>query len=455
MSLVKGYSSSEEEDEQVKDKSFKVGNAFITRESYDDATFHINNEAFKRAVESRIPNKKKTKRHKGNFEDASYLGPWAKFKDSSDEEQEVPAILDASVVIDQNKREDINDQEPDSEEETEETTRFYGDKEFDYQGRTYMYIPNEIKRKESPKECFLPKKQIKELKGHIKGVTKLEYFPNTNHLLLSSGNDSKIYLWSLINFKLLRGYFGHSKPIRDITFNNDGSKFLSSSYDKTVKLWDTETGEILKTFKLNSICNCIKFNPNNNDEFLIGLMNNKIEHHSISANEILQTYNHHLGSVNDLLFLNDGTKFISTSEDKTIRVWEININIPIKLISDPTLHSMPILRLHPTEEYFIAQSMDNSILVFSTKDRFKTNKKKVFKGHDCAGYGISIDISPDGKYVISGDSNGNLVIWDWKSCNLIKKFKIDDKVISQVNWNKKESSKIAIAGLSGRIYYYD
>ncbi len=32
--------------------------------------------------------------------------------------------------------------------------------------------------------------------------------------------------------------------VRSCQFSNDGRKFFTASYDKTVKLWDTETGEI-------------------------------------------------------------------------------------------------------------------------------------------------------------------------------------------------------------------
>jgi pre-mRNA-processing factor 17 len=37
---------------------------------------------------------------------------------------------------------------------------------------------------------------------------------------------------------------GHSKGVKAIDFTNDGTKFLSCSYDKYIKLWDTETGNL-------------------------------------------------------------------------------------------------------------------------------------------------------------------------------------------------------------------
>ena len=46
--------------------------------------------------------------------------------------------------------------------------------------------------------------------------------------------------------------------------------------------------------------------------------------------------------------------------------------------------------------------------------------RKIFTGHQIAGYGIEIDFSPDGKILMSGDCNGFAYFWDWKTCKLIK-----------------------------------
>lgn len=405
----------------------------------------------------RAKRQKKGKTNVAEGED-SYLGPWARFHESSSSEQDAEAEAEAEEEM-SSETETEEPKDLDSANDCDETTEFFGETETDYQGRTYMSIPTDVdinlRNDEVPEECFVPKRQIHSWKGHANGTNKIIFFPKSNHLLLSCGNDSKIYLWSVYHKReLLRGFYGHTKPIKDISFNNDGSKFLSASYDHWVKLWDTETGKCLERFRLKSVANVIKFNPFNNDEFIVGLMNSKIDHYSISSKQVIQTYDHHLGSINSVTFL-ETKRFISTSEDKTVRVWDLQINIPVKLISDPTLHSMPVTKIHPQNKYFAAQSMDNTIMVFSARDRYKTNKKKLFTGHNCAGYGIGIDFSPDGKNLVSGDSNGNVVFWDWKTTKLIKKLKVDERAITQVVWNTKEVSKVAFAGSSGKIYYYE
>lgn len=42
---------------------------------------------------------------------------------------------------------------------------------------------------------------------------------------------------------------GHSKAVHDVQFDNSGAQFLSSSFDRQMKLWDTETGKLLSLFR--------------------------------------------------------------------------------------------------------------------------------------------------------------------------------------------------------------
>ena len=76
--------------------------------------------------------------------------------------------------------------------------------------------------------------------------------------------------------------------------------------------------------------------------------------------EITQEYDHHLAPVNTITFVEDnGTKMVTSSDDKKVLVWEWDIGVPIKYISDPTMHSMPVITMHPSERYLVCQSLDN------------------------------------------------------------------------------------------------
>ena len=88
--------------------------------------------------------------------------------------------------------------------------------------------------------------------------------------------------------------------------------------------------------------------------------------------------------MNTITFVDENRRFVTTSDDKTIRAWDFDIPVVIKYIAEPHMHSMPAVTLHPsskfsplgrfarahalrpTDRYFAAQSLDNQILVYST-----------------------------------------------------------------------------------------
>ena len=49
------------------------------------------------------------------------------------------------------------------------------------------------------------------------------------------------------NFKLFKQLKAHKQPLTNCAFNKYGTQFLTGSYDRTCKLWDSKTGECLQT----------------------------------------------------------------------------------------------------------------------------------------------------------------------------------------------------------------
>uniref|UniRef100_A0A2K6F363 Pre-mRNA-processing factor 17 n=1 Tax=Propithecus coquereli TaxID=379532 RepID=A0A2K6F363_PROCO len=328
--------------------------------------------------------KKIEKRKKFKENDASnidgFLGPWAKYVDEKD-------VAKPSEVKMKRNQKGIK----------EEIKEMY-----DYQGRSYLHIPQDVgvnlRSTVPPEKCYLPKKQIHVWSGHTKGVSAVRLFPLSGHLLLSCSMDCKIKLWEVYgDRRCLRTFIGHSKAVRDICFNTAGTQFLSAAYDRYLKLWDTETGQCISRFTNRKVPYCVKFNPDEDKQnlFVAGMSDKKIVQWDIRSGEIVQEYDRHLGAVNTIVFVDENRRFVSTSDDKSLRVWEWDIPVDFKYIAEPSMHSMPAVTLSPNGKWLACQSMDNQILIFGAQNRFRLNKKKIFKGHMVAGYACQVDFSPD------------------------------------------------------------
>ncbi|GBE78419.1 Pre-mRNA-processing factor 17 [Sparassis crispa] len=409
---------------------------------------------------------KRKRKPRGDLEivdgEGAYEGPWTTWSGDNPNE----------VAVEEPDAEEESEEEPEVQVQTKkakpkrgapglESSVFHGKSMTDYQGRTYMSPPlseaPQLQAEAGSQETFIPKVCIHTWTGHTQGVSVIRLFPDTGHLLLSGSMDTKIKLWDVYTHgNCLRTFHGHMKAVKDVTFSNDGRRFLSCGYDRQMKLWDTETGACIKRFSNGKIPYVVRFHPDEDKQniFLAGMSDKKIIQYDINSGEITQEYDQHLGPVNTITFVDENRRFVTTSDDKTIRAWDFDIPVVIKYIAEPHMHSMPAVTVHPNKKYFAAQSLDNQILVYST-DNFRQARNKRFAGHSVAGYACQVGFSPDGKWISSGDGEGNVVFWEWKSGRIKSRLRAHSKVVIAHEWLPHETSKVVTASWDGLIKLWD
>lgn len=328
------------------------------------------------------------------------------------------------------------------------TSVFHGDSLVDYQGRSWMSPPAGVRSDDGDHTSYIPKKCTKKYTGHTKGVQAIEFFPGTGHLLLSASLDGTCKLWDVYGDRNVRRTFtGHSEAVRSINLSKDGSRFLSSGFDRVIRHWDIETGKAIGTYSNATLGYQVRYYPKDNNIFLVAASDHRIHQWDARAGKLCQEYNYHLQQCNSITFFEDGAKFVSTSDDKKILVWEYDVPIPIKYIAEPDMHSIPSMSLHPGGNHLVGQSMDNKIVVYSCNDRVKIVRKKVFEGHNNSGYACQIGFSPQGTFVTSGDGLGNLLIWDWGTARVQRKFRAhDDGPTMGAIWSPLKPSLLATCG---------
>lgn len=60
---------------------------------------------------------------------------------------------------------------------------------------------------------------------------------------------TEIQLFDVEKAEVVRGFNGHTAPVMSVAFSSDNQLLATASWDRTVRLWDVGTGQLLETFE--------------------------------------------------------------------------------------------------------------------------------------------------------------------------------------------------------------
>lgn len=211
--------------------------------------------------------------------------------------------------------------------------------------------------------------------------------------LLSRGENTRNYI----------GLYGGSA----VATSSDG-KFVAAASDKTIFLWDLETCEVHYYFggpPHKFFASPTSTYTEDLDHPVCGALRK-------SADKALEDMGfRHSGAITSLKFLPGIMKFVSSSEDKTIRIWDFSNH---EKIADPP----QIIRGHNGCVRSIAVSKDGNYIISGSDDtKIKVHNaitgclKEIYEGHK-AGV-LNVDVSPEGDRIASCGQDGTIRLWDF------------------------------------------
>jgi len=212
---------------------------------------------------------------------------------------------------------------------------------------------------------------VSENKGHSERVTSLSISEKNPEVLVTCSRDKSALLWNIkygqnVELKPIKRLNGHSHFISDVKVSSDGQFCITGSWDKTIRLWDLNSGK-----------NLTKFIGHTKEVFTISLSN-------------------------------DGRHIASGSADGMIKIWN-SLGHCKESLKDPSGSNwISIVKFLPNPEPLILScSWDGIIRIWNVSK--KSIETKLF-GHK--GYIFCSTVSPDGSLCASGGKDGIIILWD-------------------------------------------
>ena len=264
------------------------------------------------------------------------------------------------------------------------------------------------------------------LTGHSQDVRSVAVSPDG--LAIASGSfDGTIKIWNLETGTLIRTLTGHSdagEMVSSVAIAPNGTLLVSSSngYGGTIKIWNLATGELLSTIPGTSLgISSIAISP---DSQLLasGSEEGNIYLWNLESGEAMGTLNGHLGTVFSVVFSPDGQTLASASQDGSIKLWAVaNQPTEFKLAQTETgqlsghVGTVFSVAFSPNGQMLASGSADNTIKLW---DLSKGQEISSFSGH--AGTMFSVAFSPDGNTIAGGTLTGRIKLWNLDSGELVE-----------------------------------
>ena len=90
------------------------------------------------------------------------------------------------------------------------------------------------------------KQRLATLAGHERGVLHIVFSPDGSKILTTS-SDRTGRIWDADTGALLHTLPGHGRPVMSGAFSPDGKRAVTASHDKNARIWDVATGALLAT----------------------------------------------------------------------------------------------------------------------------------------------------------------------------------------------------------------
>jgi WD40 repeat protein/serine/threonine protein kinase len=251
--------------------------------------------------------------------------------------------------------------------------------------------------------------------GNVLGIA----ISSDGRRLASSGEDKRVHVWDPVTGREVLSLRGHTDMCGCVAFSPDGWRLASASHDKTIRVWDAA--------------------PLGGDE-----------------GEEVFTFTKHEHEVRTLAVSHDGRRIVSGGNGSLVKVWDAANG---RVTLDFTGHSAPVFSVawHPDGSLIAtagSAGRQNDVRVWDARTGRDAFPPIPASRDSSAGPYQALAFSPDGLYLVTGQVEGAVQVWDARTGNRINTLGSHDREIRAVVFSPN-GKLFATASGDGEVKLWD